>query len=172
MADDGAMSSSVAAANLFAGLKKGGVTFSVSLPDSVLSGLMGLLADDPDIRSIVCAREDEGIAIAAGAALAGEVPVAVMEASGVGLSGLILTRARLQRTTMLVIFSHVLSMGDRFDYHAASRVVGEGVLSGLGIPYEVARDEGEVGRLAEQLLTTARGQKTIVGLGIPGWMRA
>ena len=99
-----------------AGLKAGGVTFSVSLPDSVLFGVEELLAQDPEVRSIVCAREDEGIAIAAGAALAGEVAVALMEGSGVGLSGLILARAKLQRTPLLVVFSHVMAMGDRFDY--------------------------------------------------------
>jgi sulfopyruvate decarboxylase subunit alpha len=161
-----------AAESLYEGLKRGGVTFSVSLPDSILTGVAQLLQDDPEVRSVVCAREDEGVAIAAGAALAGELPVATMEASGVGLSGLILARAKLQRTSMLVVFSHVMSMGDPFDYHAASRVVGEGVLGGLGIPYEVARSQEEVSPLAEQLLVTAHGQKTVVGLGIPGWIKA
>ena len=156
---------------MYAGLKAGGITFSVFLPDSVLYGAQQLLAADPDITSIVCAREDEGVAVALGAALAGQTAVALMEGSGVGLSGLILGRAKTQRTPLLVVFSHVLSMGDRFDYHASSRLVGEGVLSGVGIPYEIAREEAAVERLAQELLVTAKGQKTVVGLGIPGWIK-
>jgi hypothetical protein len=57
-----------------------------------------LLNADPDVQTVVCAREDEGIAIAVGAWLGGRTAVALMEGSGIGYSGLILARAQLQRT--------------------------------------------------------------------------
>jgi sulfopyruvate decarboxylase TPP-binding subunit len=159
---------SEAAGALHAGLVAGGATFAVYLPDSVLFGVEQLLEADPTITTVVCSREDEGVAIAVGAALAGELPVVLMEGTGVGLSGLILARAMLQRTGLLLVFSHVRSRGDAFDYHASARLAGEGICSGLAIPYEVARNEGELADLAEQLLVTARGQKAVVALAVPG----
>lgn len=153
---------------LYGGLRDGGVTFASYLPDSRLYAVERLLETDPDVRTVVCAREDEGIAIAVGAALAGETPVALMEASGVGYAGLILTRARLQRSPLLLVFSRTRVLAEPWDYHAASREVGEGVLSGLGIPYQVLTRLDAVRETVAAALTTVRGQKTVIGIGVPG----
>lgn len=157
---------------LYGGLKAGGVTFAVYLPDSGLYDTERLLELDEEVTTVVCSREDEGVAIATGAALAGQVAVALMEGSGVGLSGLILARVQSQRTPLTLVFSHVRSHGDRFDYHLSARVAGEGMCRGLGIPYEVARNAEELGALVPGLVSTAVSQKTVVALGIPGSMRA
>ncbi|MEX2375207.1 MAG: hypothetical protein WD942_06415 [Dehalococcoidia bacterium] len=156
------------AQELYQGVKDGGASFACYLPDSRLYGTEVLLEQDPDIRTVVCAREDEGIAIAVGAGLAGELPVALMEASGVGYSGLILARARSQRGPLVVVFSHVRALGERFDYHAASRETGEGVLTGLHIPYVVVRSVDEARETVIHAMQTAEGQRTVVGIGIPG----
>jgi sulfopyruvate decarboxylase TPP-binding subunit len=161
-----------AAQAIYDGLKTGGVTFAVYLPDSVLYGTERLLEEDPEIRTVVCAREDEGVAIATGAALAGEVAVVLMEGSGMGLCGLILARARSQRTPLLIVFSHDRTRGDRFDYHLSSRVAGEGTCIGLGIPYEKATGAEQLGSIVGELLATAQGQKTVVALAVPGSMSA
>lgn len=161
-----------AARAIFDGLKAGGVSFAVFLPDSVLYETEILLQADPDISTVVCSREDEGVAIATGAALAGERAVVLMEGSGMGMSGLILARAQSQRTPLLLIFSHARSRGDRFDYHAASRLAGEGTCIGLGIPYETAGPVDGLADVVEELMQTAVGQKTIVALAIPGSMKA
>ena len=160
------------AQRMYEGLKAGGVSFAVYLPDSVLYETEQLLEADAEVSTVVCSREDEGVAIATGAALAGETAVALMEGSGLGLSGLVLARAQSQRTPLLVVFSHVRSHGDRFDYHSAARATGEGICIGLGIPYAVARDEESVANLIQQLMVTAASQKTIVGMAVPGNLRA
>jgi sulfopyruvate decarboxylase TPP-binding subunit len=160
------------AQQIYDGLKAGGVTFAVYLPDSVLYGTERLLELDPEVTTVVCSREDEGVAIATGAALAGEVAVVLMEGSGMGLCGLILARAQSQRTPLLVVFSHDRSRGDRFDYHVSSRLAGEGTCIGLGIPYEKASTHDDIATTVESLLTTSRGQKTIVALAVPGAMKA
>jgi sulfopyruvate decarboxylase subunit alpha len=138
-----------------------GAGLVVHLPDSVLLPLVRSVEADGRIPVVLCAREDEGIAIAAGASLAGVVTVVVMEGSGIGYSGLILARARLQRSTILVLASHSLLLGERFDFHAASRIAGAGVLGGLGIPFEIARTAAELPWLLEQALATVRGQREI-----------
>lgn len=151
-------------------LVEAGVTLAVYLPDSVLLPLTAALEAEPAIRTIVCSREDEGMAIAAGASLAGGLPVVLMEGSGVGLGGLILARSQVQRSGFLVVASHSPALGERFDYHAASRVVGAGVLGGLGIPYVTARSADDLLVSLRRGLETVVGQRSVVGVLIPPYV--
>jgi sulfopyruvate decarboxylase TPP-binding subunit len=144
-----------------------GVTLAIYLPDSVLTDVTRTLEQDPRIPTIVCTREDEGAAIAAGAALGGGLPVVLMEGSGVGYCGLILARAQVQRSGFLVIASHSPALGERHDYHAASRVVGAAVFGGLGIPYVVPRSADELVDTVGEALVTVRGQRAVVGILVP-----
>ena len=152
------------ATQLYLGLKDGGIDFAVYLPDSTLPPVERLLRDDPDIQTVVCAREDEGIAMAAGAWLAGKTPVALMEGSGVGYAGLILARAQLQRTPLLLVASHTRVLDEAYDFHGASRLVGEGVLQGLGIPYLIVNDAAQLRTIAAKAVTTVKGQRSCVGI--------
>jgi sulfopyruvate decarboxylase TPP-binding subunit len=107
------------------------------------------------------------VAIAAGASLAGTLPVVLMEGSGIGYCGLILARARLMRAGMLIIGSHSPQFGEAHDFHAASRVVGAAVLDGLAIPYAIPRSSEELVWLIAQSLTTVRGQREICAVLVP-----
>lgn len=155
------------ARGIYTGLKAGGVDFAVSLPDSTINGVNKLLEADPAVEFIVPTREDEGVAMAVGAYLGGKVPVALMEGSGVGYCGLILARAQIQRTPLLLLIGHSRVLGERFDYHAATRLAGAGVLEGLGIPHMVVDERERTAGIVEQALLTVRGQKSIVGLLFP-----
>ena len=121
---------------------------------------------------VPCAREDEGVGIAVGLSLGGRVPVCLMEASGIGLSGLILARAQVQRTPVVIVASHTKGAGEPFDYHSASALLSEGMFSGLGIPYEVATESHRVEAMIERCVQTARGQLTSFGLLIPPFVAA
>ena len=156
-----------AARDLHAGMKAAGVDFAVYLPDSVLYRAMRLLDEDPEVTSVVCAREDEGVALAVGASLAGRLPVVLMEGSGLGYCGLILSRALIHRTSLLVIGSHTPLLGERFDFHASSRIAGAAAFDGLHIPYQTVTGSGTIGAFARQALETARSQRIVVGLLVP-----
>jgi sulfopyruvate decarboxylase TPP-binding subunit len=158
------------AMELYLGLKAGGVDFAVYLPDSTLPPVERLLRADPDIQTVQCAREDEGIAIAAGAFLAGKLPVALMEGSGLGYAALVLARMQLQRTPVLLVASRNLVLDEPFDYHGATRLVGEGVLRGLNIPYLTVHDPRQLRVIAHKAAVTVRGQRTSVGLLIPNFV--
>lgn len=149
---------------LYDGLKAGGADFVVHLPDSVLFKVIPLLEADPEIQTYTCAREDEGVAMAAGAWLGGKVPVALMEGSGLGYSGLILARAALTRIPMLLLASHTRALGEPYEYHAAGCISAEGVLKGLNIPHVIIDDPARIRSTVEQALVTVKGQKSIVGL--------
>jgi sulfopyruvate decarboxylase subunit alpha len=151
----------------FQAMRDGGVDFAAYVPDSLLDPIERLLDDDPAVQTVVCAREDEGVAIAMGAYLGGKLPVALMEGSGLGMSGLILARGLLMRTPLLLVAAHTRALGGRFDYHGATRLVGEATLAGLGIPSIVLDDPAQVPTLVREALLTVRGQKVPVGLFVP-----
>jgi sulfopyruvate decarboxylase TPP-binding subunit len=155
-----------------ASLVRAGVTLAVYLPDSVLLSITAALEAEPTIRTMVCSREDEGMAIAAGASLAGSLAVVLMEGSGVGFGGLILARSQIQRSGYLVIASHSPALGERFDYHAASRKAGAGVLGGLDIPYVIPRSADELVLCIERGLETVTGQRSVVGVLVPPFVLA
>ena len=155
-----------------AALRAGGVNFAVSLPDSVLQPVDRLLQEDPGVQMYVCSREDEGVAMAIGAYLGGKVPVALMEGSGLGYCGLVLARAQIQRTPLLLLASHSRVLGEAFDFHGASRLAAEGVLRGLDVPYVVLADRARTPVYVREALTTVLGQKTVVALLVPPYLFA
>jgi sulfopyruvate decarboxylase TPP-binding subunit len=148
-------------------LKANGVTFSVLLPDSVLHPVNELLLADADVQTVICSREDEGIAIAAGAGWGGCRSTVSMEGSAIGMSGLILARAVIQRSPTLILASHSTVLGEKFGYHAATRAVTQPILDALRIPYHVIRDAGEIPHVVKQIIRTMEGQKIPVAILVP-----
>src|SRR5437868_7242093 len=120
-----------------ASLKANGVDFAVLLPDTILYALDERLMDDPDVETMVCAREDEGIGIALGAYLGGKKPVVLMEGSGLGLSSLVLARGMVHGLPILLIAAHNSVYGERLPAHNATRMVAQPTLDMLRIPYHV-----------------------------------
>jgi sulfopyruvate decarboxylase subunit alpha len=148
-------------------LKANGVTFSVLLPDSVLHPVNELLLADPDVQTVICSREDEGIAIAAGAGWGGCRSTVSMEGSAIGMSGLILARAVIQRSPTLILASHSTVLGEKFGYHAATRAVTQPILDALRIPYHVLRAADEIPHVVKQIIRTMEGQKIPVAILVP-----
>lgn len=149
------------------GLRDGGVDLVVYLPESVLDQAIAAIEADPAMTTLVCTREDEGVAIAAGAALAGRTPVVIMESSGLGLSGLILARALVHHVPLLVLASHNRVLGESRPFHAATNLAGQATLDGLRIPYLVVTDPDDLETWVTQAAVTAVGQRTVVALLVP-----
>jgi sulfopyruvate decarboxylase subunit alpha len=148
-------------------LKTNDISFSVLLPDSVLHAVNELLLADADVQTVICSREDEGIAIAAGAGWGGCRSTVSMEGSAIGMSGLILARAVIQRSPTLILASHSTVLGERFGYHAATRAVTQPILDALRIPYHVLRDADEIPHIVKQIVRTMEGQKIPVAILVP-----
>ncbi len=148
-------------------LKASGIVFSVMLPDSVMHPVNELLLEDPAVACVGCSREDEGIAIAAGAGWGGCPAAVSMEGSAIGLSGLILARAVIQRSPVLLLASHSSVLGERFGYHAATRAVTQPILDALRIPYHVLRDAAEIPHVVREIVRTMEGQRIPVAILVP-----
>lgn len=155
------------AAALHDGLRSSGVSHCVYLPDSVLNPLTNRLESDGAISTVVCAREDEGVAIAAGLYLAGRAAAVLMECSGLGYCGLILARCELQRTPVFVIASHGGIIGEQFDYHAAPVAAGRGIVAGLGIHHAVLRTGEDHAQVVVHALETVRAHRRSFVLFVP-----
>ena len=149
------------------GFKAAGIDFAVFLPDSMLDGIEQLIVERGGIDIYQCSREDEGVAMAMGAFLAGRKPVALMEGSGIGLSGLILARGIVQKTPCMLIAGHNSALGERYDYHGATRLVAEPVLRALQIPYHVLFDPGHIRTAIVEAQHTIEGQRIPVGILVP-----
>lgn len=149
------------------GLKAGGVDFCVSLPERVLTPVIEMLQADPEVCSLTCTREDEGVSMAAGAWLGGRTTAVLMEGSGVGYCGLILARTQISRIPTLVVAGHTRSLGEEHSHHQASADAAEGVLRGLDIPYVLLTSEMDLHWVVSEAVRTSASQKTTVGLLVP-----
>ena len=151
----------------YEGFKAAGIDFAVYLPDSMLDGIEQLMIERGGIEMYQCSREDEGIAMAMGAFLVGKRPVTLMEGSGIGMSALILARGIVQKTPTLLIAGHNSTLGERYDYHGATRLVTEPVLRALDIPCHVLFDPGEIRQVIVDAQATVEGQRIPVGILVP-----
>jgi sulfopyruvate decarboxylase TPP-binding subunit len=149
------------------GFKAAGIDFAVFLPDSMLDGVEQLMIERGEIETYQCSREDEGIAMAMGAFLVGKRPVTLMEGSGIGLSGLILARGIVQKTPTMLIIGHNSNLGERYDYHGATRLVAEPVLRALDIPHHVLFDPSEIRNVIVEAQATIEGQRLPFGILVP-----
>jgi sulfopyruvate decarboxylase subunit alpha len=148
-------------------LKDAEIGFAAYLPDTLNHPLARLLEADPDMLCVNCSREDEGVAMAMGAFLGGRWPVLLTEGSGLGLSGLILARGIVQRTPLLILASHNEALGERHDYHGATRRVTEPLLRGLNIPYVIVTHREDGPMLVREAQMSVRGDRRPVAVLFP-----
>jgi sulfopyruvate decarboxylase subunit alpha len=149
------------------GFRAAGIDFAVYLPDSMLDGIEQLIVDRGEIPIYQCSREDEGVAMAMGAHLVGRKSVALMEGSGIGLSALVLARGIVQRSPTLLVVGHNSTLGERHDYHGATRLVSEPVLRALGLPYHVLSDPAQIRTVVVEAQHTIDGQRLPVAILVP-----
>ncbi len=113
-----------------------GVTIAAMLPDSWLGAVIAAVEQAPSIRQLRVAREDDGVAICGGAALAGQRSVLICQNSGLLLSANALAGYALHH--QLPLLALAVSRGERDDnffYQAYKGQVTAPVLDALGIPH-------------------------------------
>ena len=124
---------------IYQAMKDAGIDFCVYLPDGELYPVIEEAEYDPEMLTICCNREDEGIAIAGGASAAGYKPAIIMEGTGIGFSGLAIAHEILARVPMLILSSHSHEMGIRLPHNDLATMVNEPVLRALNIHTVVLR---------------------------------
>lgn len=150
-----------------------GITFITGVPDSEFRKLIAELEDSElNRRYVPATREDNAIALAVGASLAGERPLIFMESSGIGNAIDALTSLATVYAIPLVLFIAWAGYKGRDVPH--HNVIGESLhalLSSLGIPvFELNLGEpaASIASTIQEAITCAnKVNKPVAVLGIP-----
>jgi sulfopyruvate decarboxylase TPP-binding subunit len=152
---------------IYGALKAAGINFCVYLPESMLYSVMALAELDPDMPAVCCTREDEGIAIANGAAYAGYLPAFVCEGTGIGMSALILGAAIIRRAPLVILSSHPSLLGIRQEHDDIASMTNEPVLKALNIPCVALDHLADISTVMRASVRAAEVLKSPVAIAIP-----
>jgi sulfopyruvate decarboxylase subunit alpha len=155
---------------IYDAVKGAGLNFFAYLPETLLYGVQVLAEQDPDMETVCCTREDEGVAICSGAAYAGRLPALVCEGTGVGLAGLILASTIVRRAPVLIMSSHTQVMGIRQAHDNISTMVNEPILRSLNIPVTVLSHLSDARVFIKESARSAEVLKSPVAVAFPPYV--
>ena len=135
-------------------LLKEGIAPILSLPCNMLAGLLREIEQHPVLHIPVC-REEEGVGIAAGAALAGKKPLLLMQNSGLGNTiNALMSLTRLYKLPLFLLMSHRGSPGETISAQIPMGEAAPLLLETLDINYIYIRSSKDFLRLATLLKKT------------------
>ncbi len=139
---------------VYQGIKDAGVHFITALPETWLVYLLQLAEEDPEMRLVEVAKEEEAIGIAAGAHFAGTPHILLMQNHGflAAINGIV-SLAMLYRIPLCMLIAHRGHMGEPYPWHTQGGIVTEPILRALNIPFDYARDSKLVGKQIKQAYT-------------------
>ena len=107
----------------------------LSLPCNMLAGILREIACYP-LKHIQVCREEEGVGIAAGAALAGQRPLLLIQNSGLGNSiNALMSLTSLYKLPLFILMSHRGGRGEKITAQMPMGKAAPRLLETLGIPY-------------------------------------
>jgi sulfopyruvate decarboxylase subunit alpha len=150
---------------VFEGIKAAGITSVSALPETWLGLLLQRAEADPDVRLIQVAKEEEAIGVAAGAYLAGEPHLLLMQNHGflAAINGIV-SLAQLYSIPLCMLIALRGHWGEPYPWHTRGGIITEPVLRALNIPFEYARDPKEVGRQIHEAWTFSQSSLSPVAL--------
>lgn len=150
---------------VFDALKAGGVRLISALPETWLVHLIRLADDDPEVRLVRLAKEEEGVGISMGAHLAGVKSAMLMQNHGflASVNGIV-SGAQLFRIPLLMLISDRGSFGERDPWQTEGGAVTEPVLAALRIPLMRLDDPARVAERIRQAQTLAYASNKPVAL--------
>ena len=127
------------------GLEEAGVTLAASVPDTWIGKLMVAVRASSKVRAVDVAREEEAVAVACGANLAGGCGAVLIQNAGLlNCGGILAGLVELYRIPCFFIVSY---RGDRRDpvyYHEPKGRVTEPTLGAWRLPYAIADRAGDL----------------------------
>jgi sulfopyruvate decarboxylase subunit alpha len=150
---------------VYQGIKDAGIRFVSALPETWLLYLLQMAEEDPEMCLIEVAKEEEAIGIAAGAYLAGEPNLLLMQNHGflAAINGIV-SLAMLYRIPLCMLIANRGHMGEPYPWHTQGGIVTEPVLRALGIPSDHARDPSTVGKQIQEAHTLSLSSLSPVAL--------
>ena len=150
---------------VYQGIKDAGILSLSALPETWLVYLLQMAEDDPQMRLIEVAKEEEAIGIAAGAYFAGEPHALLMQNHGflAAINGIV-SLAQLYHIPLCMLIAHRGHWGEPYPWHTRGGIVTEEVLRALGIPFAYARDPQKVGKQIKEAYTFSQSSLSPVAL--------
>jgi sulfopyruvate decarboxylase subunit alpha len=146
-------------------LKTCGIRLVSALPETWLVHLIRMAEDDPEMRLVRLAKEEEGVGISAGAHLAGVKSAMLMQNHGflASINGIV-SCGQLYRIPLLMLISYRGEFGERDPWQTEGGGVTEDLLRALRIPFESLDQPDHVGRRIHQAQTLALSANKPVAL--------
>lgn len=150
---------------IFEGIKAAGIRTVSALPETWLGLLLQRAEDDPELELIQVAKEEEAIGVAAGAYLAGEPHLLLMQNHGflAAINGIV-SLAQLYSIPLCMLIALRGHWGEPYAWHTRGGIVTEGVLRALAIPFEYARDPDKVAAQIRDAYTFSESSLSPVAL--------
>ena len=136
---------------LYDALKKCGIGLMSALPETWLVHVIRMAEQDPEMKLVRLAKEEEGVGISAGAHFAGVKSAMLMQNHGflASVNGIV-SFAQLYRIPLLMVISYRGHFGERDPWQTQGGGVTEPVLKALNIPYTFLDEPARVEkRIAE-----------------------
>jgi sulfopyruvate decarboxylase subunit alpha len=136
---------------IYDALKACGVRLVSALPETWLVHLVAMADEDPEMTLVRLAKEEEGVAISAGAHLAGVRSALLMQNHGLlaSVNGIV-SLAQLYRIPLLLLVSYRGEMGEEHPWQTEGGGVTRPVLDALRVPYVLLREAGHAERRLRQ----------------------
>lgn len=132
-------------------LQAAGFDFAVTLPATQIHTLQDQLSHHPGFIHVAVTNEAEGCAIAAGAWMAGKMPVLVVETSGILLSTYALLRLHATfGIPLLILSTYRGGLGEQEWYAVHTGAALPGLLTAMKIPSHVVESIDEIGPVVQE----------------------
>src|SRR5207247_1802813 len=143
---------------IYRGLKGCGIRLLSALPETWLVHLIQIAEDDPEMRLVRLAKEEEGVGLSAGAHFAGVKSAMLMQNHGflAAINGIV-SFAHLYKIPLLMLVSYRGSFGERDPWQTQRGNVTEPVLRPLRIPYSLLDAPDTAKKRIRQAKTLAAG---------------
>ncbi len=141
---------------IYEGLEACDIKLVVTLAESWLLQILRMVDEDPEMRLVQVAREEEAVGISAGANLAG-VPSALLMQNHGFLAAInpIVSLVQLYRIPLLMLVSYRGHLGERDPWQTQGGLVTEPLLGALGIRTTVLDSPHDVPRRIKDAHTLA-----------------
>ncbi len=146
-------------------LKSQDVHIVSALPETSLVDLIARIENDTDMTLVRLAKEEEGVGVSAGAALAGARSAILMQNHGLfaAINGVV-SVALLYRIPMLMLITHRGRFGERDPWQTEGGLYTEPILDALHIAHDTLTDATQVERKIADAVTLADASSRPVAL--------
>src|SRR5579863_3896491 len=153
---------------IYDALKACDIKIMSALPETWLVHLIRMAEDDPDMRLVRLAKEEEGIGIDSGAHLAGVNSALLMQNHGfLAAINPIVSLALLYKIPLLMLISFRGHFGEKDPWQTQGGLVTEPILRAMNIPTWHLNQAGEVQRRLKDAQTLALASLQPVAVLLP-----